>query len=131
LTLGIGKSSLIQAILNTSPDIVHYDPPQPATSSISLSSSSSSSFTKSSLSRRSTLEPNVIPSTENILEIKASTRAYPPWWKSETERDNKSRPPLTRRESVGEVLERNICFVDTPGYGSSDDVFPSLYSINF
>ena len=27
LILGIGKSSLIQAILQTSPDIVHYDPP--------------------------------------------------------------------------------------------------------
>ena len=92
---------------------------------MSSTSSSSSSFTKPSLSRRSTLEPNVIPPTENILEIKASTRAYPPWWKSEAERETKSsRPQLTRRESVGEVLERNICFVDTPGYGSSDDVFP-------
>jgi flagellar basal body rod protein FlgB len=29
---------------------------------------------------------------------------------------------MSRRESSGEVLERNICFVDTPGYGSSDDV---------
>ena len=88
------------------------------------SSSSSSSFIKQSLSRRGTLESNVIPPTENILEIKASTRAYPPWWKSETERDAKPRPTMTRRESVGEVLERNICFVDTPGYGSSDDVIP-------
>jgi hypothetical protein len=92
---------------------------------MSSTSSSSSSFTKPSISRRGTLEPNVIPPTENILEIKASTRAYPSWWKSEAERETKSsRPQLTRRESVGEVLERNICFVDTPGYGSSDDVFP-------
>jgi hypothetical protein len=85
--------------------------------------SSSSSFLKNSLSRRGTLETNVIAPTENILEIRASTRAYPTWWKAETERENKSiRPPLAKRESVGEVLERNICFVDTPGYGSSDDV---------
>ena len=119
--VGIGKSSLIQAILDASPDIVHYDPPQPA---VSLSSSSaSSSFIKPSLSRRATLDQPAIPPTESILEIKASTRAYPTWWKQETERDLKnSRPSITRRESIGEVLERNIVFVDTPGYGSSDDV---------
>lgn len=67
------------------------------------------------------MEPNTIPPTEDILEIKASTRAYPPWW--EKERDKAARPPLARRESVGEVLERNLCFVDTPGYGNSNDVF--------
>lgn len=44
LTIGIGKSSLIQAILETSPDIVHYDPPQSASSA-----TSSSSFIKPSL----------------------------------------------------------------------------------
>jgi len=92
------------------------------------SSSSSSSFLKPSPSRRATLETNIIPPTENILEIRASTRAYPTWWKVETERDTKNaRPPLARRESVGEVLERNICFVDTPGYGSSDDVLPPAF----
>src|ERR1700754_3436277 len=65
LILGIGKSSLIQAILQSSPDIVHYDPPQPAKSPMS----SSSSF----ISRRSTIssmDTNVIPPTDNILEIK-------------------------------------------------------------
>lgn len=122
--VGIGKSSLIQAILDASPDIVHYDPPQPAISP--SSSSTSSSFIKPSLSRRATLDQTAIPPTETILEIKASTRAYPTWWKQETERDLKnSRPSITRRESIGEVLERNIVFVDTPGYGSSDDVSPS------
>jgi hypothetical protein len=117
LIIGIGKSSLIQAILETSPDIVHYDPPQSASSV-----TSSSSFIKPSLSRRATLESHFLPPTDNILEIKASTCAYPPWWKSETEREKSARPALGRRESMGEVLERNICFVDTPGYGSSDDV---------
>ena len=124
INAGIGKSSLIQAILDASPDIVHYDPPQPVISP--SSSSASSSFIKPSLSRRATLEQNIIPPTESILEVKASTRAYPTWWKQETERDLKSsRPSITRRESIGEVLERNVVFVDTPGYGSSDDVFPS------
>jgi len=82
-------------------------------------------------SRRSTLESTMIPPTDAIIEIKASTRAYPTWWKFETERDAKaSRPSLSRRESVGEVLERNICFVDTPGYGSSDDVpIPFVLSV--
>lgn len=102
-----------------STDIVHCDPPQPVTSP----SPSSTVFSKPSLPHRSTLEPNAIPPTDSILEIKASTRAYPNWWKSETDRDQaKKRPSLSRRESVNEVLERNICFVDTPGYGSSDDV---------
>jgi hypothetical protein len=69
------------------------------------------------------MDTNVIPPTDNILEIKASTRAYPTWWTTENDID-KSRS--LRRESVGEVLERNLVFVDTPGYGSSNDVFTTL-----
>jgi hypothetical protein len=95
---------------------VHFDPPQAAPLS------PTSSFTKSS--RRSTMEhASIIPPTEQILEIKASTKAYPPWYKAETERElQKNRSSLSRRESANEVLERNIVFVDTPGYGSTNDV---------
>lgn len=43
-------------------------------------------------------------------EIYASTKPYPPWWS-----DLEDSRVLRRRKSVGEiVLERNICFVDTP-----------------
>ena len=119
LITGIGKSSLIQAILGTSPDIVHFDPPQTAMASVSPSSS----ISKSSVSRRSTIDTSFIPPTEAIVEIKASTKAYPPWYKVETERESqKTRSSLSRKESTNEVLERNIVFVDTPGYGSANDV---------
>lgn len=52
-------------------------------------------------------------STTQINEVWASTKAYPGWW-TELE-ENKA---LRRRKSIEElVLERNLCFVDTPGYG--------------
>ena len=51
-------------------------------------------------------------STERITDVFASTRAYPSWW-SEIEEHKVFR----RRRSMGDtVLERNLCFVDTPGY---------------
>lgn len=50
-------------------------------------------------------------STDRITEIFASTKAYPSWW-SELEETKL----LRKRKSIGEtVLERNLCFVDTPG----------------
>jgi hypothetical protein len=53
--------------------------------------------------------------TSHITEIYASTRCYPAWW-SEMEESR----VLRRRKSMGDtVLERNICFVDTPGHGKS------------
>jgi hypothetical protein len=43
-------------------------------------------------------------------EIYASTKPYPSWWS-----DLEDSRVLRRRKSIGEiVLERNICFVDTP-----------------
>jgi len=56
-------------------------------------------------------------STTEITEIHASTRAYPLWW-SEMEESR----VLRRRKSMGDiVLERNICFIDTPGFDSSQE----------
>ena len=52
-------------------------------------------------------------STKTITEVYASTRPYPNWWS-----DLDQSRVLRRRKSQGDtVLERNICFVDTPGYG--------------
>lgn len=46
-----------------------------------------------------------------VLEILASTKAYPTWW---TDMDESR--VLRRRKSISEtVLERNICFIDTIG----------------
>lgn len=45
-----------------------------------------------------------------ISEIYASTKPYPSWWS-----DLEDSRVLRRRKSIGEiVLERNLCFVDTP-----------------
>lgn len=57
-------------------------------------------------------------STSQITEIYASTRAYPAWWS-----DLEESRILRRRKSLGDsVLERNLCFVDTPGYGNKTSV---------
>ena len=82
---GVGKTSLIRSIVQTCEDIVHVDPSEKTTSGY--------------------------PSTTQITEVSASTKAYPAWW-SEVEESR----TLRRRKSMGDVvLERNICFVDTPG----------------
>lgn len=69
-------------------------------------------------------------STSQITEIYASTRAYPAWWS-----DLEESRILRRRKSLGDsVLERNLCFVDTPGYGNKTSVgtFPGiLYLLTF
>lgn len=47
-----------------------------------------------------------------LTEIHASTRPYPHWWTDVEE----TRVLRRRKSSLDTVLERNICFVDTPGY---------------
>ena len=57
-------------------------------------------------------------STLQVTEVYASTRAYPAWWS-----DLEESRILRRRKSMGDsVLERNLCFVDTPGYGNKTSV---------
>jgi hypothetical protein len=50
--------------------------------------------------------------TTRISEVHASTKPYPHWW-TDTE---ESRVLRRRKSSLDTVLERNICFVDTPGF---------------
>merc|ERR1711939_1208861 len=55
-----------------------------------------------------------LQTTSKITEIYASTRSYPSWWS-----DLEESRILRRRKSMGDlVLKRNLCFVDTPGYGN-------------
>ncbi|KAI4716228.1 hypothetical protein E4T48_07596 [Aureobasidium sp. EXF-10727] len=93
---GIGKTSLIKSIVQLCDDIVHVDP-------IAAIDSSSTSTARA----------------DQILETHASTKSYPPWW-SEIEQGR----GLRRRKSMGDsILERNISFIDTPGWvmsGASD-----------
>jgi hypothetical protein len=108
--LGIGKTSLIKSMVQICEDIVHVDPL--STSPLSVSETVRR---KSKSKRKSTSDFN---STTQITEVYASTKAYPHWW-SQIEDEKVSR----RRKSTGDgVLERNLCFVDTPGYGNGTSV---------
>ncbi|KAK6430516.1 hypothetical protein LTR95_013327 [Oleoguttula sp. CCFEE 5521] len=97
---GSGKTSLIKSIFRTCEDIVHIDP---VTESVSTTSGPKSGKTAHE-------------ATSSIHEIQASTRPYPLWWS-----DMESSRSLWRRNSFGEgILERNICFIDTPGVDSPE-----------
>ena len=92
-------------------DIVHVDPLAP-TSAPEPRRKASKTKRSGSADLNSTLE---------VTEIYASTRPYPAWWS-----DLEDSKILRRRKSMGDsVLERNLCFVDTPGYGNQTSV--SLY----
>ena len=105
MSSGTGKTSLIKSIIQICEDIVHVDPVISTVPSLKKELKSSGRPSNSRSNR-----------TKRITEIYASTRAYPSWW---SELDDSA--ILRRRKSAGEtVLERNICFVDTPGYDSDD-----------
>jgi hypothetical protein len=67
-----------------------------------------------------------IPPTKSILEIRASTRPYPSCQKDTSQELWNLRPSKTSQTTAAEglVLDHNVVFVDTPGYGSSNDVSP-------
>ncbi|EHK96956.1 putative Septin-7 [Glarea lozoyensis 74030] len=105
---GVGKTSLIKAIVQICEDIVHVDP-----ISNNVQTTQPSRKSLRSKSRSASAE---LGSTTQITEIYASTRAYPEWWS-----DLEESKILRRRKSMGDsVLERNMCFVDTPGYGNKN-----------
>lgn len=101
----MGKTSLIKSIVQLCEDIVHADFMTPNTMSTST--------LQTSMERSRSLKASCPPTTQ-INEVWASTKAYPGWW-TDLE-DNRA---LRRRRSSIEdpILERNVCFVDTPGYG--------------
>ncbi|KAL8659100.1 MAG: hypothetical protein Q9202_007275 [Teloschistes flavicans] len=101
---GLGKTSLIKSIVQLCEHIVHVDPVSTNASSLVQASRS--------VARDGLLKPSTL-STTQLHEVWASTKAYPGWW-TELEDNNRT---LRRRSNVDEpILERNICFVDTPGY---------------
>ncbi|KAH9223858.1 Septin-domain-containing protein [Leptodontidium sp. 2 PMI_412] len=104
---GVGKTSLIKAIVQTCEDIVHVDPLSAPPIAIPETRRKSSRMKSRSGSAD-------LQTTSQITEIYASTRSYPSWWS-----DLEESRVLRRRKSMGDsVLERNLCFVDTPGYGN-------------
>ena len=71
---------------------------------------------------RESLNPTA---TQQILEVYASTRPYPSWWS-----DIEDTKILRRRKSMGDtILERNVCFVDTPGYSNGISKMESMQSV--
>lgn len=106
---GIGKTSLIKSIVQASEDIVHVDPISTGSSQSMARSNSSSYFSANNRSGND--------STKTISEIYASTRPYPHWW-SELDDSKVLRRRKPKHVSEEQILERNLCFVDTPGYGS-------------
>ncbi|KAL2357254.1 hypothetical protein BJ546DRAFT_435985 [Cryomyces antarcticus] len=99
---GVGKTSLIKSIVQTCEDIVHVDPLSPSLPTIQIPEPDQSKVWQKR-------KPYV--GRTGIVEIYASTRPYPQWWS-----DLEESRVLKRRKSMGDtVLERNLCFVDTPG----------------
>ncbi|KAK3990577.1 hypothetical protein QBC44DRAFT_380472 [Cladorrhinum sp. PSN332] len=100
---GVGKTSLIKAIVQSCEHIVHVD----SIASDGLGMGASTFSVKKGKERDS--------GTKQITEIYASTKPYPEWW---SEVDDLM--VLKRRKNLGDaVLDRNVCFVDTPGCGVS------------
>ncbi|KAI1504272.1 hypothetical protein F5X99DRAFT_373076 [Biscogniauxia marginata] len=110
---GVGKTSLVKAIVQICEHIVHVDP-------ISSQVEPSKGPSKSK-ANTDTLRTGLNP-TVGITEIYASTKPYPEWWS-----DLDEFRATQRRKSMGDsVLERNICFVDTPGYGGGSSAMETI-----
>ncbi|KAG8526801.1 uncharacterized protein KY384_008230 [Bacidia gigantensis] len=99
---GVGKTSLIKSIVQTCADVVHVD-----------SLPNGSSFDSPASTRTKRMRSLDQSYHQPITEIYASTKPYPHWWA------NAQKSSLFQRKSMGDtVLERNLCFVDTPGYSA-------------
>ncbi|RYO74536.1 hypothetical protein DL766_007446 [Monosporascus sp. MC13-8B] len=110
---GVGKTSLIRSIVQVCEHIVHIDP----------IASPGQPSTRSSRSRNIPTAPRTSSnSAAHTSEIFASTKPYPDWW-GELDEFRVSQ----RRKSFGDsILERNICFVDTSGYGSGSSAMETI-----
>ena len=110
---GVGKTSLIKSIVQVCEDIVHVDPLSPAMPSLQAARPKKS---------KPFGERSETTTTKQVTEVYASTRPYPAWWS-----DIDESKVLRRRKSMGDtVLERNLCFVDTPGYSNGTPFAESI-----
>jgi GTPase SAR1 family protein len=102
---GVGKTSLIRAIVRQCEDIVQVDP---------LKTTPTYAFSRGN----GKMKRKRSDGTSQVTEIMASTKAYPPWWSGSI----KESQVMRRRKSGGDgILERNLCFIDTPGFLVGDD----------
>ncbi|KAL7271720.1 hypothetical protein RUND412_005500 [Rhizina undulata] len=112
---GIGKTSLIKSIVQICEDIVHVDP-MPMNQSFSRGSNSKAFH--SLAAGRSDGSSGNSESTKKITEIYASTKPYPRWWSELDDSRVLRRRKSSKASAEEQVIERNLCFVDTPGYGA-------------
>lgn len=93
---------MIKAIVQACEHIVHVDPIPETNKS----------------GKQVALPGRAVNSTPTISEIYASTKPFPEWWSMLDD------PHISqRRKSLGDnILERNVCFVDTPGYRNGASV---------
>ena len=107
---GVGKTSIIKAIVQTCQHIVHVDTVDP---------SSSLPVTSSAANKKICNVSKADSSTPSLTEILASSRPYPHWWSDVDDASSL----VQRTASVGgDVLQRNLCFVDTAGYSHGSSV---------
>ena len=104
-----GKTSLIRSIVQTCDDVVHVDADKSISSHVQ---------TPRSGAGRASRPSNQSKTPGAFTEVLASTRAYPPWL---AEGESSRLLKRTKSSSNDTVLERNISFIDTPGFsdGSS------------
>ncbi|CAK7231316.1 hypothetical protein SCUCBS95973_007871 [Sporothrix curviconia] len=134
---GLGKTSLIKAIVQSCRHIVHVDHVTPPSLSLGGTRRSSAATVAGSANtpdggqntirarRKSSRLTRPDTSTSQITEIYASTKPYPAWWSEMTDGGN-----MRRRKSLGDnVLDRNICFVDTPGFTRSTSTMDSIMPV--
>lgn len=120
---GSGKSQLIKALAQTCKDIVHVDDVPNPIQPLSSHSTPQSSLTDSSLYGNLDLDPN---HQHALSELLASTKPRPQFWGENSGSSGSTQ--FSRRQSVVKsslstssddiTLDRNVCFVDTIGYGS-------------
>ncbi|KAF7561872.1 hypothetical protein G7046_g2264 [Stylonectria norvegica] len=64
------------------------------------------------------MDPIDSEAAANATEIYASSRPHP-WWRTDSDL---ATPTGRRRSSIGEVLDRNVCFVESPGHQDGNKV---------
>lgn len=99
--------------MQVSDAIVHVDPILPTSQPAVLGQRSSPRPSRKARS------PKTGAAVQQISEISASTKPYPEWWG-----DLDDSRLLKRRKSLGgdTILDRNVCFIDTPGYSDGSSV---------
>lgn len=114
--IGVGKTSLLNSIIRVCNHIIHVDPAVPTSTGKEDNAKPSES---PSIPRSLCLDGGM----PDIVEVYASTKRCCDWTDST---DLNSIHVCSHNHD----LERNICFVDTPGYSATSEVacpeFPSI-----